>query len=353
MFDGENTFETLKLVAPGTELRAGLDNILHAGKGALVVAGDSEEVLKIVDGGFYINCDYDAQKIYELAKMDGAIILSENLKKILYANVQLQPDSTIETQETGTRHRTAERVAKQTGILTISISERRRLITLYKDENRYKLKKIADIIAEANQALKTLERYRTVLEKSLTNLSIMEFDELVTLYEVTNVVQLFSMMFKIYDEAQHYVLELGDEGRLIALQLEELIKGMVDEMEAIISDYHNSSEDINTEKIAKKLRGMSIEELGDVKNISSILEYGTTYSTLDKKITPKGYRQLGKIFKLTKRDIIKLIDTFEEFNSIFEASIGDLSEIKGISKLKAKAIISGLKRLQATMLLEK
>jgi len=196
----DNEAKLLKIisfVSPGTEIRKGLDNILDAGKGALIVIGDNEEVQALIDGGFYINCDYNPQKVYELAKMDGAIILDETTDKILYANVQMQPNSKIITDESGTRHRTAERVAKQTGNFVISISEKRKRITLYKDDIKYILRNINDIMIEANQAIKTLERYKAVLDKALTNLTILEFDDLVSLYEVVLCIQRFEMLFRL------------------------------------------------------------------------------------------------------------------------------------------------------------
>ena len=139
--------EILKMIAPGTQIREGLDNILKAKTGALIVIGDSKEVMEIVDGGFNINVDYTPARLYELAKMDGAIILSEDLKRILFANAQLMPDASIPTTETGTRHRTAERVSKKTGNIVISISQRRGIITIYNSNERYVLEDTSRVAA--------------------------------------------------------------------------------------------------------------------------------------------------------------------------------------------------------------
>ena len=152
----DEIIEILKLIAPGTDIRQGLQNILKSKTGALIVVGDSEEILNIVDGGFSRNVDYTPSRLYELAKMDGAIVLSSDLKKILFANAQLIPSSEIETRETGTRHRTAERTAKQTGNLVISISQRRSIITVYKGNIRYVLEETSRILEKANQALQTV-----------------------------------------------------------------------------------------------------------------------------------------------------------------------------------------------------
>lgn len=352
----DNESKLLKIisfVSPGTEIRKGLDNILDAGKGALIVIGDNEEVQNLIDGGFYINCDYNPQKVYELAKMDGAIILDEETDKILYANVQMQPDSKITTDESGTRHRTAERVAKQTGNFVISISEKRKRITLYKDDIKYILRNINDIMIEANQAIKTLERYKAVLDKALTNLTILEFDDLVSLYEVVLCIQRFEMLFRISDEVKKYITELGVEGRLLNMQLEELLIGAEDELNDLIEDYYNEKEVCDIKDIISACRKLTQDELLDFGKISQIMGYGRAYSSLDRKVTPKGYRILGKILRLTKKDIDLLVDEFKEFANIMEADMEALSEIKGISRFKAKAIKNGLKRLKMTALLEK
>ena len=175
----------LKVVAPGTQLREGLENILRAKTGALIVLGDSEEIMKLVDGGFMINAEYNSSYIYELAKMDGAIILSSDLKRILFANTQLVPDSSIPTFETGTRHRTANRVAKQTGAIVIAISQRRHIISVYKNDLKYVLRESSVVLARANQAIQTLEKYVSVLDRVLNNLNTQEFQDMVTLMDVT------------------------------------------------------------------------------------------------------------------------------------------------------------------------
>lgn len=213
----------LKLVAPGTPLRAGIDNVLRANTGGLIVLGYNNEMMNIVDGGFFINSDFSPAYLYELAKMDGAIILSEDGKRILYANTQLVPNNNISSSETGIRHRSAERVAKQTGNLTISISQRRNVITLYQGENRYSLKDIGVILTKANQAIQTLEKYRAVLDQGITNLGALEFEQLVTFSDVVQVIHRIQMVLRIKQEIQNFILELGDEGRLITMQLKELV----------------------------------------------------------------------------------------------------------------------------------
>lgn len=216
--------EILKIMCPGTALREGLENILKAKTGGLILLGDSEDVMKIVDGGFSINADYNPSYVYELAKMDGAIVISSDLKKIISANTQFVPDCSITTFETGTRHRTAHRAAKQTGNILIAISQRRNMITVYKGDIKYVLRESSIILARANQAVQTLEKYVAVLERVINNLNILEFQDLATLFDVVTSIQRTEMVMRIVEEINIYILELGNEGRLISMQLNELVR---------------------------------------------------------------------------------------------------------------------------------
>ena len=229
--------EVLKLIAPGTPIRDGLENILKAKTGALIVIGDTKETLDLVDGGFKLDIDYTSSRLYELAKMDGAIVLSNDLKKILYANTQLIPSSDIATTETGTRHRTAERTARQTGELVISISQRRSIITVFKGNSRYVLEDSAKVISKANQALQTVEKYKKVFDNKLALLNEYEFNDIVTLENVVHVIQRAEMVMKVAEEVQRAIFELGEEGRLLEMQLEELIGDLEKEELLIIKDY--------------------------------------------------------------------------------------------------------------------
>lgn len=214
MIQGKNEKITkiLKQIAPGTPIREGLENILKARTGALLLFSKKEELLKeIVDGGFFINEDYTSAKLYELAKMDGAIVLSGDMKKILYANTQLIPTREIQTVETGTRHKTAERVAKQTGELVISISQRRNIITVFKDNERYILEDTEVVLNKANQAIQTLERYKKVFDTELSILNEYEFNDIVSLSNVLSVIKRAEMLMQIVYEIENQIAELGED----------------------------------------------------------------------------------------------------------------------------------------------
>ena len=350
-YKNKEFLELLKSVAPGTEIRKGIDHILDAGTGGLIVLGCNEKVLKLCDGGFCINTPFNPQRIYELAKMDGAIVLNDKMDSIIY--VQLQPDSSIETIESGTRHRTAERVAKETGYKVIAVSQKRKIVTLYKDNFRYTLKHISDIIPEANQAIKTLERFGEVIEKALINLTIMEFEDLVTLFEVTTILQKFALMMKVAEEIEKYIVELGIEGRLIQTQFDEITGDLKKEIDALIRDYYNDDKyQVNLQVIFEKLKEYEEEEI-EIEEMAFILGYKKRYETLDQKVVPKGYRLLSRIKRLTPKDIGTLVSNFDGLTAIIDAREDELAEIDSISKIKARSIKNEIKRLMVTIALEK
>jgi diadenylate cyclase len=276
----------LKIMAPGTSLREGLENILRAKTGGLIVLGDGKEILDIVDGGFGINSEYSPAYIYELAKMDGAIVVSSDLKRILYANTQLMPSPTIPTFETGTRHRTAQRIAKQTGSVVIAISQRRTIITVYKEEIKYVLRDSSIILAKANQAVQTLEKYVSVLERVVSNLNLLEFQDLATLFDVISAIQRTEMVMRIVSEIERYICELGNEGRLISMQLNELIRSVEEDGILLIRDYCQSG--MNYMEMYRQIENMSPEELLDLDFISKIIGY-VGVPLVDTLISPRGY----------------------------------------------------------------
>ncbi|MFN7253200.1 MAG: DNA integrity scanning diadenylate cyclase DisA [Anaerobacillus sp.] len=344
--------DVLKLVAPGTPLREGIDNVLRAKTGGLIVLGNNNEMMNIVDGGFYINCEFSPAYLYELAKMDGAIILSEDSTRILYANTQLVPNSSIASTETGIRHRTAERVARQTGNLVISISQRRNVITLYQGEFRYSLKDIGVILTKANQAIQTLEKYKSVLDQGITNLGALEFEELVTFQEVSQVIHRVEMVLRIKSEILNYVNELGNEGRLISMQLEELVSNIEKEASLLIKDYvkdHHQDEQL----ILKQLKKLSNEGLLDDQVIVRLLGFSKNMNLSEQTITPRGYRILHKIPRIPPIVVENLIEKFEDITQIMRASIEELDEVDGIGEARAKKINEGLNRIQEQLFIDR
>ncbi|MCM3117874.1 DNA integrity scanning diadenylate cyclase DisA [Neobacillus sp. MER 74] len=336
--------EILQFLAPGTPIREGIDNVLRANTGGLIVIGFNEKVKSIVDGGFEINCPFSPSFLYELAKMDGAIILNELGNKILFANAQLAPDSDIPSTETGMRHRTAERTAKQTKALVIAISQRRNVITLYQGNFRYALKDIAVILTKANQAIQTLEKYKTVLEQSITNLSILEFEESVTYNDFLLVLHRFEMVLKIKNELLTYLHELGTEGRLIRLQLNEILTDLEEETMLIIKDYA-FDRDIKARDVLARMQSMTSNGTIEDMVLLKLMGY-LGYVHLEENKNPRGYRILNKIPRLPSIIIENLISHFGELAKIISASVEDLDDVEGIGEVRAKKIKEGFKLIK-------
>lgn len=335
--------QALKIVAPGTPLREGLENILRAKTGALIVVGDSTKVMEIVEGGFEINSEFSPASLYELAKMDGAIILSSDARRILAANTQLVPDSAIPSNETGIRHRTAERVARQTGEMVISISQRRSVITIYKGNLKYVLRDISVILAKANQALQTLEKYKDVLQRALNNLSELEFKDMVTLHDVVKALQRTEMVLRVVAEIERYISELGTEGRLVKMQLEELVADIENEGLLIVRDYLHTTEK-SPEEVLQTIRNWASEDLLDLALLTRALGYPGTVAALEQPVTARGYRILDKVPRLPWPVIENLVATFGHLPAIIKASIEELDEVEGIGEVRARTIQEGLKR---------
>lgn len=347
---GTGIKDILKIMCPGTQLREGLENILRAKTGGLIVISDSEEVMNIVDGGFSINSEYTPSYVYELAKMDGAIVITEDLKKIICANAQLIPDSSIPTYETGTRHRTAHRVAKQTNKIVIAISQRRNIITMYKGDIKYVLRESSVILSKANQAIQTLEKYVAVLDRVINNLNLLEFQDLTTLFDVVTAIQRTEMVMRIVEEINMYILELGNEGRLISMQLSELIRHIERDGILLIRDY--CKEDLNYNDIYESIQKLNSSELIDLDAIARILGY-SGIPLMDTLISPRGYRILSKVPRIPANVIENLIKEFKELSAIIEADIDDLDNVEGIGEARATAIRSGLKRIREQISLKK
>ena len=339
----------LKILGPGTSLREGIENILRAKTGGLIVIGDNKEMLETVDGGFSIGALYSPANIYELAKMDGAIIVSSDGKKILYANAQLIPNQAIPTFETGTRHRTAQRIAKQTGNLVIAISQRRNIISVYKGELKYVLRDSSIILGKANQAIQTLERYTTVLDRALNNLNLLELQDMATLFEVITCIQRTEMIMRIVTEIEGYIVELGDEGRLIEMQLHELIKNIEEEGILLIKDYCRKG--LNHNDIYKNLQLISSDELINLESIAGALGYEGV-PLIDTLISPRGYRLINKIPRLPSMVVDNLIKEFGYLKGIMESNIETLDMVEGIGEARARAIKNGIRRIKEQILAE-
>jgi diadenylate cyclase len=341
------------MVAPGTSLREGIDNIVLARTGGLLVVGDEDGMAPLLSGGIKLDIEYSPAIVYQLAKMDGAIALSHNATKISWSNVQLTPDPTILSRETGTRHRTAERVSKQTDALVISISERREVVSLFVDGAKYVLQEIPAVLAKANQALATIDKYRARFDQVSMRLTALEFEGSVTLHDALTVLQRAEMVTRMAGEIERYIVELGAEGRLIEAQLEEMLVGVAADRSAAVRDYLMDGSEEDFTAVVESLPRLPHPDLLDFGRLAELLGYDRKLSTLDFPVAPRGYRILGKIPRLPESVVENVVREFAKFDDMLAATSGELESVESVGEVRAKEIREGLRRLQEVNLVDR
>ena len=342
----------LRRIAPGTELRQGMDDIIRSREGALIVIGDPNELSFLFSGGIRLDVAFTGQLLYEVAKMDGAIIVNAGCTKLAYANVQLMPDPTIPSNETGTRHRTAERVAKQTDALVISISQQRETVTVFVGQSRYQLEPITDVLAKTNQALATLETYRARLEQVLTRLTALEFQNAVMLDDVLVVLQRAELTTRMAEEVERACVELGEEGRLIRMQLEELVADVPDEKAALVYDYHAEGGAARTQEGLEALAALPYNQLLEFE-LLAVIGYPASVNPLDHAVSPRGYRVLSHIPRLPDGVVKRVVASLDGLDGVVRASQRELEAVEGVGTVRAREIREGLRRLQEHNLVDR
>lgn len=343
----------IEKVAPGTPLRQAVDDVIRSHEGALIVIGDPHELAFLYSGGLKLDAPFRPQLLYELAKMDGAIIVDTAVKRLAWANVQLMPDPTIPSDETGTRHRTAERVAKQTGALVVSVSQQRETVTVFVGQARYQLDPVADVLAKTNQALGTLETYRQRLEQVLTRLTALEFQNAVVLDDVLVTLQRAEMTSRMAERIERDTIELGSEGRLIRLQLEELVGNVPVDRDAIVRDYHAAGAGPEATIALEALRSLPYQGLLDFDRLSELLGLARGLNVLDHAMQPRGYRVLSRIPRLPESVVRKVVVELGTLDAVVRASQRDLEAVDGVGAVRAREIRDGLRRLQEHNLVDR
>jgi diadenylate cyclase len=312
----------LAQVAPGKPLRDGIDRIVRAKMGALVVVCDDPKVLAICSGGFLLDAEYTPQRLSELAKMDGAIILTTDATRIARANVHLVPDPTVPTSETGTRHRTAERVALSLRVPVISVSEEMSVINIYAGGMRRQLQDIGRLLDRANQALQTLERYREKLDDATSALTSLEIEDVATVRDVAAVIQRGEMVRQIAAEIETMIVELGVDARLLRLQLDEVFTSLDDELELVLADY------------------------------PGLTRQSATGAEADSPANPKGLRLLSRVPRLAVEQAIAITDHFGELAKLLRATADDIAKVPGLDHRTAFAVKDTLDRLTESTILD-
>jgi diadenylate cyclase len=341
------------VVAPGGALREGIDNIVHSRTGGLLVVGDLDDISHLLSGGIKLDVDYTPAMLYQVAKMDGAIVLNGEATKIAWANVQLMPDPTILSSETGTRHRTAERVSKQTTALVVAISQRRDVVSLYVEGTKYILQDIPAVLAKANQGLATLEKYRQRLDQVSARLTQLEFDGGVVLHDALSVLQRAELVTRMAVEVERYIVELGTEGRLIEMQLEETMVGVAADKTALIRDYSVEDSEQNLTAVLHALGRMAHQDVLDFGRLAELLGYDRKVNTLDFPVAPRGYRILGRVPRIPKLVVQKITHELGGLDEVLAASDGELAAVDGVGAQRAKDIREGLRRLQEVDLVDR
>lgn len=340
--------DTLQRLAPGTPLRDGLDRIVRGHTGALIVLGDEENVTSICDGGFEFDVTFAATRLRELCKMDGAVVLSSDGERIKRANVQLIPSPSWPTQESGTRHRSAERTALQTGVPVIAVSESQNTITLYVEGMSHILEEPSTLLNRANQALGTMERYRDRLDQVNTRLHMAELHNYATVIDVVSVIQREEMLRRVGETIDTNVLELGREAKQIKIQLTELRGDNDRERGYIIADYLVTDGIPADEAIIEALEavsGLDDKSLMKPSNIARILGLPPTEEALDEPVIPRGYRTLNRVPRVQKFLMDKLVGEFGNLHALTNASVEEISAVDGVGSLWARHITDGLARL--------
>jgi diadenylate cyclase len=348
--------QTLGRLAPGTALRDGLERILRGRTGALIVLGYDERVESICDGGFSLDVRFAPTRLRELSKMDGALVLSTDGTRIVRANVQLVPDPSIPTDESGTRHRSAERTAIQTGYPVVSVSHSMSIVTVYVAGERHVMADSATILSRANQAVATLERYKARLDEVHLQLSTAEIEDFVTLRDVMTVVQRLEMVRRISLEIDEHVVELGTDGRQLKLQLEELVGGNDITRELIVRDYHANPEPLTAKQVAAtldELDQLSDADLLDLTALAKVFGYPSTAEAQDSAMSPRGYRAMAGIPRLQFAHIDLLVRAFGTLQGLLAASASDLGKVEGIGEVWAGHIREGLSQLAESTIVDR
>ncbi|MGC5025598.1 DNA integrity scanning diadenylate cyclase DisA [Tsukamurella sp. DT100] len=335
--------DTVIRVAPGTGLRDGIERILRGRTGALIVLGYDDAVEGICDGGFHLDVEFAPTRLRELAKMDGAVVLSTDGGRIVRANVQLVPDPAIPTQESGTRHRSAERAAIQTGYPVISVSASMSIVHAYVGGVRHLVDDAAPILSRANLAIATLERYAHRLDEVLTQLSRAEIEDVVTVHEVALVVQRLELVRRLAVEIEQHVLELGTSGRQIALQLEDLLGESISLREPVLRDYLGDGDSVDA--AVARIDTLSDADLLAATTIAAALGFSGTVEAQDEPVSPRGHRLLGSIPRLRPSQVEALVAAFGSLQTLLAASAADLQAVPGIGSDGARQAREGLSRL--------
>jgi len=335
----KNFIDYIKLVSPGTPLREVIDDLVRSGLGAMIVFdAQNLHIQGLIEGGFRINSRFTSQKLFELCKMDGAIIVSQDLKRILFANALMNPDTSIHSIETGTRHKAAERTARQAHTFVIAVSERRKKTTLYYGQSRYFLKSTDALLRNISSNLQVLEKQREQLNEQINNLNILEMSEMVAISDVCKVIQRAEMVLKISEAIKRSFTELGKEGSIMHMRYRELLRGVEKAENEVIRDYAT----ISLKRSKTLLENLNFDGLLDLESIARLI----LAKPIEESISPKGYRFLTHL-TLSEKEISQVVKQLGNLEGILKADSG---ELEMILKNRASTISEEIRTLREQVL---
>jgi diadenylate cyclase len=351
--------DALALIAPGTPLREGIDRILQAKHGALIIVGDDPAVLSVCTGGFLLDAEFSPQRLSELAKMDGAIILAADASRIARANVHLMPKASIPTSETGTRHRTAERVARSLDVPVLSVSAAMSVIAVYRHDQKHTIQPIGWLHDRTDQALATMQRFRNRFDVALSGLSMLEVEDTVSVGDVVGVVQAAEMVLRIAEEVDGYLVELGEDGRLVGLQSAELMDGVATALNLVVRDYcrrppgRGADRRAVVNQVVHELARLPADELRDPGRVAEALGLPGSFHDSESGVEPRGYRLLYRLPRFSDAIIERIVERFVNLQQIMRASLGELEQVEGVGQARAHQVKDGLARLAEAGIFER
>ncbi len=335
----------IKNTAPGTVLRYALDMIIAGHLGALICIGDTENVLAAGGDGFKLDVSFTANRLFELSKMDGAIVVDRDLTRILRANYHLNPDPSLPTSETGTRHRTAARMSLLTKATVISVSERRAVVKVYVDGKGFQIKSVMDLLATVNQLTVAMQSTRNQIDKNLLRLSSLEFDNCVTLGDITALFYLFEVLLTAGEELDDCILQLGREGRTTLMQREEFLGGMDEAYILLIRDYAKDSSEENARLVRKKFHETANTQLRSASYVAKILGFSEDLQE-DSIMTPLGLRTLSRSTVVREGMADKIVDEYGSLQEVLEVVDDDPSRLGEIGVRNPDVLANSLHRMR-------
>ena len=336
--------EAIRRTAPGTPLRVALDMIIDVHLGALICVGDTDAVLAAGDDGFKLDVSFTANRLFELCKMDGAVVVDRALTKILRANYHLNPDPSLPTSETGTRHRTAARMSLLTKATVISVSSRRSVVNVYVDGKGYELKSVSDLLATVNQLTVAMQSTRSQLDRKLLRLTSLELDNVVTLGDLTDIFYLFEVLMTAGEELDDCIVQLGREGKTSQMQREEYLAGMDEAYTLMVRDYARDSSEEAALAIRRRLHDTANTQLRSAKFVAKLLGFTEDLSE-DSVMTPLGLRTLSRVPVVREGMADKIVDEYGSLQEVLEAVDDDPSRLGEIGVRNPGVLANSLHRM--------